>query len=740
MTQILPPHPATRLRHWRSARQDHQESHRCAGGAAPFPCGVAPSPHSCPDRRHAANGPGGKVGTAGCSPGRDSALAPLAAVPAAAVSTRNARTRLSRDACTAALALMLLLTQPALAQENEMEIRAREAAIASRARSADSETLRGNFLTPGLGGEPVSTINGARHFSTNLACQKSATMLELVVQPGPTGDITRLSIARDRDLDGSFDSHLTLPVPVSGICANGIISCTAGSWNQCRPFQWTVDQGGEIKLSEVDLDVLSGCYCVNASCGTDLVLGNLSSVLSDLGGGVVGALTTADPRIGVAQASIDGPVLRYVGAQTTACSASPAVSATQYRSNPTMIQADASAVSRASPVFTALAASPWATGKAEQTHRCAITREVVVEEPVFERIISRSSGGFATIPISADTVRFQMGSPSDDSLKGGRCTIFEFRMTLDVEDRSRLRALTLTRFFADDWAQIHLDGRQIASGPLPWTGAAVPARNCERGATFTRTANLDLLPYMSEGSHEILLRVAVGDEGEALAEIEAVINDSCKVEETLVDLCSGYAGAAQCRLLSEEVDGVETVRQGVHTGLSPLAQTRMFGTGRCTYQYSRDFFERTRRYSCVSDSVTLTPPDLSRGAHIIDRSTETLLADQTRNADGSVTQTTRPFILPGRPAVATCEPVCKTRAPGANSGVGAEAIVAAQQNLPVGWNTYYHVCQVNNVCPAGPGEEIVSACGCLDDFPEAVVMMQTVRLAGADLACTATVR
>ena len=41
--------------------------------------------------------------------------------------------------------------------------------------------------------------------------------------------------------------------------------------------------------------------------------------------------------------------------------------------------------------------------------------------------------------------------------------------------------------------------------------------------------------------------------------------------------------------------------------------------------------------------------------------------------------------------------------------------------------------------PAGPGEEIVSACGCLDDFPEAVVMMQTVRLAGADMTCTSVV-
>lgn len=740
MTQLPPPSPATMSSSWRSARQDRQQGYRCAGGAASFPCGVAPSRHSSPDGRHAAIDTGRKVGTVARSPGRGGAFPPLAAVPAAAVPTTRQPSQRPITRGAGLIGFALLLMAPALAQESDMESRARSAATAAQAKSADSDSLRGNYLTPGLAGETIGTVDGSRRFSTSLACQKSATMLELVVQPGPTGDITRLSIARDSDLDGSFDSHLTLPVPVSGICANGIISCAPGSWNQCHPFQWAVASTGELKLGEVDLDTLSGCYCVNASCGSDLVLGNLSSVLSDLGGGVVGALTTADPRIGVAQASIEGPVIRYVGAQTTACSASPSISATQYRAAPTAIQGDASAASRASPVFTALAGSPSATGKAEQTHSCSITREIAVEEPIFERIISRSSGGFATIPINANTVRFQMGSPVDDSLKGGRCTIFEFRMTLDVRDRSRLRALTLTRYFADDWAQVHVDGQQIVSGPLPWTGVAVPARNCERGGPFTRTPGLDLLPYIGEGSHEILLRVAVGDEGEALAEIEAVIDDSCKVEERLVDLCSGYAQAAQCRLLSEQVDGVETVRQGVHTGLAPLAQTRLFGTGRCTYQYSRDFFERARRYSCVSDSVALTPPDLSRAAHIIDRSTETLLADQIRNADGSVTQTSRPFALPDRPSVAACEPVCKTRAPSANSGVGAEAIVAAQQNLPVGWNSYYHACQADNVCPAGPGEEIVSACGCLDDFPEAVVMMQTVRLAGADLACTAAVR
>lgn len=192
-----------------------------------------------------------------------------------------------------------LLTAPAIAQD--MDERARAAAAASRAKSSDSDAISQNYLKPGLANQAISTVDNSRSFATNLACQQSATMLELLIQPGSTGDITHLSISRDRDLDGRFDSSLTLPVPVSGICANGVISCEPGTWNQCKSFKWDVAASGDLKLAQIDMPELSGCYCVNASCGANLVVGNLSSVLTDLGGGVIGALTTADPRIGVAQ-------------------------------------------------------------------------------------------------------------------------------------------------------------------------------------------------------------------------------------------------------------------------------------------------------------------------------------------------------------------------------------------------------------------------------------------------------
>src|SRR3546814_10656394 len=94
-------------------------------------------------------------------------------------------------------------------------------------------------------------------------------------------------------------------------------------------LRWDVDAAKALKLTSVDMPKLAGCYCINNSCGTNLAWGNMASVLRDLGGGMIGALTTADPRYGVAEAVIDGPAIRYVGAQSTACQSSPNLSQTR---------------------------------------------------------------------------------------------------------------------------------------------------------------------------------------------------------------------------------------------------------------------------------------------------------------------------------------------------------------------------------------------------------------------------
>ena len=189
-----------------------------------------------------------------------------------------------------------------LAQAQTVEDRARTAAQAARTKSSSSEAIQQNYVTPGMSGQPIATVDSTKSFTPTINCQKTASLLQVLVQPSATGDIGTIRVSQDTDFDGSFDRSNTLAKPVSGICANGVISCQPGSWNQCHFFKWDVDAAKALKLSEVGMSELAGCYCVNNSCGANLVWGNMNSILKDLGGGVIGALTTAHEtrlRVGI---------------------------------------------------------------------------------------------------------------------------------------------------------------------------------------------------------------------------------------------------------------------------------------------------------------------------------------------------------------------------------------------------------------------------------------------------------
>lgn len=668
--------------------------------------------------------------------GAAAAPPPAVAAPLTASAVALQRSGFSSLFRMLAAALATLIPPPGGAQT--VEDRARAAAQASRSRTGDSEALRQNYLSPGLAGQPIATIDQSRRFTPNLACRKSATLLEVLIQPSGTGDIGTVQIAHDSDFDGAIDSRTTLPVAISGICANGVIACQPGSWLQCHYFRWGVDAARALKLAEVDMPELAGCYCVNNSCGANLVWSNLPSVLGDLGGGMVGALTTADPRIGVAQAVVDGPVIRYVGAQTTACASAPDIPQTSYRANPVALASDGAQAATGSSIFQALSGSSAGLGRAEVTRRCTIERQVSVMKPEADAIVSRDAGGYATLR-AGGSIDFLMGSPADNSLAGGRCSLFDYHMTLHVSDPGLIADARLAEWFADDWGQLRIDGTLLASGPTPWTSTGVPATICELDRTFHAAPDLDLKPWLTRGDHDIWLRVAVSDGGEVMARIHVEVDQACRTTEELVDACRPLAADAKCRLDSESVDGLETFRSGVGTGLRPLPQTRVLGTAACPVQLTRDFFLRDRAYRCATGRA-VPEPDLSRGAYILDHSTETLIADQVRRADGGLVETTHPFVMPDRGSVTACEPVCKTRARRTNSDAAPAGVTGAQQNDPNGYDFFYHSCSTASVCPLGPGEEILSGCACLDDFPEAVVMMQTVRLAGADMVCTGATR
>ena len=155
---------------------------------------------------------------------------------------------------------------------------------------------------------------GPRDFKAQLTETSSDAFLEVLIQPGPTGDIGTLTVRQDTDFDDAMDASYTSPVIASGVCANGIISCAPGTWSNCRFYRWQADLDSSVFLSEVGgIADLAGCYCVNASCGGDLVWRNPAYILKDLGGGIVGTIQMNNPDVLVTNVFTDAASIRYYG-------------------------------------------------------------------------------------------------------------------------------------------------------------------------------------------------------------------------------------------------------------------------------------------------------------------------------------------------------------------------------------------------------------------------------------------
>ncbi len=159
---------------------------------------------------------------------------------------------------------------------------------------------------------------GPQSFKVQLTPASSGLFLEIHVQPGPTGDITILTVRQDTNFDNTLDSAYTAPVIASGICADGIISCNAGSWSNCRFYHWQVNSNLSVYLNEVaDITHLAGCFCVNTHCKSSLVSDSMGFILKNLGDGIVGAIQKNSPNVLVTRVATHADSIQYYGQRSS---------------------------------------------------------------------------------------------------------------------------------------------------------------------------------------------------------------------------------------------------------------------------------------------------------------------------------------------------------------------------------------------------------------------------------------
>lgn len=201
------------------------------------------------------------------------------------------------------------------------------------------------------GATPMRTLDGSQIGAGQIQAPSSDAFLKAFIQPTASGDLATVLISQDLDMDGSWEHSYSVPFLVSGVCANGLVSCDAGSWMNCSYYQWITDASSNLLMQATALSQLGGCYCINSSCGSQLAMNNLGVLLKDVGGGAVGAIQKTSPNYVVTEVEVISPEITYYGQNTSAATktmdqtiSSGTVDQQQYIGNPAVMEADTATV------------------------------------------------------------------------------------------------------------------------------------------------------------------------------------------------------------------------------------------------------------------------------------------------------------------------------------------------------------------------------------------------------------
>ena len=591
----------------------------------------------------------------------------------------------------------------------------------------------------------MQTVDGSQSFQANLTAPASAKFLEVFIQPAGTGDLQKVMISQDLNTDGVIDYVYNLPRPVSGVCGNGYIACDPATWNNCQYFKWTAGPDGKIADAAASITDLGGCYCINSSCGSNLVWSNSSVILQDLGGGIVNAIHNGNTAFTITNVSYDLTTIDYFGrvtgntttatASVASLASSPTVSTlTGYYSNwPALTSArDNSAIAQSTDpnsLYYLISNSGAATQASGKSSSCTVMRNSSVQTTT--RTINNSGSGQAC---TDHLIFIQVHKVSDSEYQlqyintcpaglscpyqncndnpGGNGWHVIKDVVLSPPDPNKLEKMMQANL---SLSNIQGPGCSSGSGSVDGiingfdspvqTSAACPAS----GAQFP---TFDWSYYFQIKEDQYV--------------------------EGVDDQCATLENDSTCRLQSETVDGVQTFSNFNSTGLTPLPTCRNFTGQVGTNTICRNWWQKNRTYVCGNQAYDFSAIGTRFGTVVTSTTDNTAsldFQDKMLTAGGWAVSNDS-ITLPGRDPSSTCEQACKTRVPKTDTQVTVSGDVTAMRNPATSYDYFYRVCDQNNNCPLGTGEEIVEDCQCINEFAEAATIIQTLRVAGKDTICS----
>lgn len=610
-------------------------------------------------------------------------------------------------------------------------------------RFGSKTALRQNIINPLVSsGTPLQTIDGSTAFSAQLAFPSSKKFLEVFVQPGATGDLSTMIIGEDLDFDGTADYSYRVPVPVSGVCANGIISCTPGTWENCLNYRWTADSSGRVSLQDTFPDNLGGCYCINTGCGNNLVWNNAQVILQDLGGGVVGAVQQANSGFTISDVRLNNMTIAYYGQDTSRTTSATGVTSAGPPPETTFLNTPMTMPTSVQDLTQAQAGDPHSLyslvsgiDTQKQQNSCEVNRQILLSKPNINDVIVPLGGTGAVQYCGPDCINVVLGQIGDNYWSGS-CRIFEKDFRVYVKQPEMIQSATIVHAKWDDYMQVWIDNYKVWSGPNNNFPPETAGR-CELSTSWNQNPNVNVTSYFKRpGEIKTKIRVSVTGGGEGYAFVRIKLKpDRCVVASSVVDGCAALDGRSDCDLQGEKVDGVQTFHNANPTSLTPLPSTRTLTQGNCTEDITQNWWRKERTYFCSSPAYDFSNAAARYGKVVDSISTGSSTYDDQILVDGNWNSLSGSMTLPDVGSFGECEPACKTRRLREDTQATLSGTSIQYQTDTRSYDILYHTC-VDGACPTETGEEILVNCQCLNEFAEAATVIQMLRTAGQDVICS----
>ncbi|EJE9489006.1 conjugal transfer protein TraN [Salmonella enterica] len=618
-----------------------------------------------------------------------------------------------------------------------------------KGKTSNASRLNESQIRPVSGENNMRTYDGKTAFDGKAVCKGSSEFMRMLVQPTTNGNLKLLNIMQDTDMNGSLDITTSPGWDISVVCSNGFQTCSdANNAATCTSWAWVADpKSYQLGRKNVAMTDLGGCYCINNSCGSNLAWNNLGQILNDLGGGASQALSRANPWFTLSQIKVDGVSASFVGGDTASCSigdsegffgTADGKKILNYKDNYNAMKTDAESNKNTSSAYKSITTGSLNPNEQYDLKSCSVTRNVPLDEVKLNEIIAFDGGEGTVQQCGTDCLQLVMGKIGNNYWDG-YCKYYEVESKFFVKKPDRIKSATLVEVQYDDWMQMWVSDKVVWNGPHGnWTDMGPVPGSCQQNTSWKQNPNLDFKQYLNkEGPVTFKLRVEVYDGGEGYARVNLKADLSCKEgKDYISNTCTAYEQDKECQLVEEAVDGVKTFTGGINTGLIPLAQTQVLQGNFCSVPVKRDWFKKNRTYRCNKKTSFNFDNIIERKAYIDKTVTPGDYKDKMFN-NGKVSYGAGELFWPDMPKVGDCINMCKTRKPKQTPDMAVSGQVDKNNKAGViKYDNFYYECDATNKCPAEPGEEVIKACQCLNEFAEASAIMQVIRQAGQDMICS----